>query len=360
MMQIHSTGIVTAHGRGVAALENALANEWRTPPAFDLPGADLRVPAFRVPGDALEDKSVLKKMRRADRLGKMAVIAAYDAWTGSGLGDTPPEKVGVLLASGLGPHVRTFKFLDGILDFGDAAVSPTDFSHSVHNAAAAYITARLQTHGPTQTVTDFDFAFQHALRIARCWLVENRCDAVLAGAAEELGAVMMHVCNRMLDIPRDGRPKPFAFSDAPSVVPGEGAVFFALTLPAGQETAPCIAATTETAPDPDLVILDAGGMSGPETEYPDMVHPETPVANYTPLFGSMMTGSAFQCAVAARMLEKSRCFANPLAETARNIRVCRLQTDGDIGRIHCLKRGKNGRWQNIRLQRSAPPIPSGL
>ncbi len=47
------------------------------------------------------------------------------------------------MATAFGPHVTTFNFLDDILDHGDAAVSPTTFSNSVHNAAASYIAMAL-------------------------------------------------------------------------------------------------------------------------------------------------------------------------------------------------------------------------
>ncbi len=352
MIQIHSIGMVSTHGRGAGALEKAMEGPWRPPGRVTVPGIEHPVPAFTVPDEVLKDKTVLKNMRRADRTSKMATIAACDAWHKSGLENVSPDRTGVLVATGLGPHVRTFKFLNGILDFGDASVSPTDFSHSVHNAAAGYITTRLRTHGPVQTLTDFDFAFNHALTVAECMLARRRCDAVLAGAVEELGEVMLHVCSRMADVPADGRPSPVAFSDNPSAVPGEGAVFFALTRPDENAEGPFITAVNAAGPEPDITILDAEGLSGPESGYLPVASASASVANYTPFFGSMMTGNAFQCAIAAMMVRSGRRFASQPNAGERDIKHCGKGYQKAAETIDCIKLDKEGHKRTIRIDKT--------
>jgi 3-oxoacyl-[acyl-carrier-protein] synthase II len=157
-------------------------------------------------------------MRRADRFAKMTALAALDAWTRAAhaCSDIPLDRVGLIVATGFGPHPRGFKFLDGILDCGDAAALPTDFSHSVHNAAASYVSELLALRGPTLTITDFEVAFEHAVQLAQCWLADGFCDRVLVGVAEELGDVMLHCAARMTDR---------------AITPGEGAAFFVLARP---------------------------------------------------------------------------------------------------------------------------------
>ncbi len=108
----------------------------------------------------LPDKTLLKKIRRSDAVSKMSVLAAADALANSGIRDIAQKKLGIILATAFGPHVTTFNFLDDILDHGDAAVSPTTFSNSVHNAAASYIAMSLNIKGPTLTITQFQFSFQ--------------------------------------------------------------------------------------------------------------------------------------------------------------------------------------------------------
>lgn len=285
-MQICGLGVLSACGRGTVALKNALLSGARAPAA-----------ARAVPPEALDDKALFKGMRRADRLSKFAVMAAVDAWNDSAAAGMDPSRVGIVLATALGPHVRTFEFLDGILDFGHAAASPTAFSHSVHNAAVSYIAGALQTHGPTLTVTDFHFAFHQALEIAQCWLDEGRCDGVLVGAAEELGEVMLHVCQRMIPA-------------AQGVVPGEGAAFLLLS---NQRESNYGTLSLET-------DVPAGAV----------------VANHSALFGNMMTDSAFHCIAAALTL----------ADAPR----------GDA--ISCLKIGRGGERKALVLRHQQAGEPA--
>ena len=147
-MHIAGMGIVFNRGRGLANLEKALAEGWVKPSATCRSHPGLKEgqvspspsePVYRVPTEAITDKQVLKEARRADNFTKMATLAAYDALIDSGIPEQSKQKLGIILATAFGPHVTTFSFLDDILTYGDAGVSPTLFSHSVHNAAASYI-----------------------------------------------------------------------------------------------------------------------------------------------------------------------------------------------------------------------------
>jgi 3-oxoacyl-[acyl-carrier-protein] synthase II len=140
-----------------------------------------------------KDKFVLKDIRRADDLIKMAVLAAYDAFVDSGLDNSAKDNLGLILATAFGPHVTTFRFLDEILDYGDANVSPTLFSHSVHNAANSYISSNLGIHGPTLTLTNFSASFYQALLVAQSWLNEGRCENILVGSVEQYGKEMEYI-----------------------------------------------------------------------------------------------------------------------------------------------------------------------
>ncbi|MCF7848313.1 MAG: beta-ketoacyl synthase chain length factor, partial [Kiritimatiellales bacterium] len=151
----------------------------------------------------------------------------------------------------------TFAFLDDILDYGDAGVSPTVFSHSVHNAAVSYISRLLEIKGPTWTVTQFRNPFEEAVQLAQAWLNEDRCDYVLLGAADECGPVMEYICREKLPIATDGRIGPDAY------VPGEGAAFF--------------------------LVGNEGG--GEEFKLPEK--------SFAPLFGNLLTGRALDCAASA-------------------------------------------------------------
>jgi hypothetical protein len=199
-------GAMTPLGRDLAEI----ARKLEEPP-------DAAAQAFRVSDEMLTDASLSRNLRRADRFTRMAVMAAVDAWKAAGpaCADVPVERVGMILSSGLGPHCRGFKFLDGLIDAGDSAASPTDFSHSVHGAACAYISGLLGVRGPSLTMTDFEIGFEEAVRLAQCWLGEGACDRVLIGAVEEIGEVLLYCAARMLD-------------ETQRIVPGEGAMFMVL------------------------------------------------------------------------------------------------------------------------------------
>lgn len=314
------------------------------------------MPVYSVAEETIKDKAVLKKLRRADRFSKMAVLAAWDAARDGGVaieGET--ASLGIIVATAFGAQVTAFRFLDEIIDYGEAHVSPTLFSNSVHNAAASYVASALNNRGPTLTVTQFGFSFHQALILARAWIQEGRCERVLVGGVEEWGAVMEFICRRRLAIAKDGRISPFACSPSPLAVPGEGSAFLLLS---GEEESRRYceiggvfldAESSEAAPD--LRILDADGMSDDETCYRESAGREVMVAGYSPLFGSMMTGSAFHCASAALMLMNQTRYACPVQDNPHGLRLCTSTEKQRIEEIQCVKYSCTGESAVIDLSR---------
>lgn len=324
-MLILGMGMIGAPGLGVDAWEAALRKGWLPPVAVAAPVGHR--PAYLVDFEAVPDKTLLRKLRRADKLSKMAVLAATEAMadSNSGSGEHARGRIGIILATALGPHVTTFEFLDGLLDFGDAAASPTAFSHSVHNAAASYVASSLEIQGPTLTVTRFSFAFQEALRLARCWLDQGRCDQVLVGAAEQYGDVLGYVSAAKLGVAADGRIKSLAFG-GPGPIPGEGAVFFLLGQ-TGADRAYCRIGAIQLDSDPlegppaGLQLVEADGMLPDASKYLAALTPGVPVAGYAPLVGSLLTGSAFTLAAGALMLKRQTLFATPVQDNPHALNI---------------------------------------
>jgi len=202
-MYIAGLGIIFSGGRGIISFEEALENRNPNPSSL----------SKKVSTQVLIDKIVLKEARRADDFTKMAVLAANDAFVDSGLNQEAKKSLGVIVATAFGPHVTTFRFLDDILTYGDKGVSPTLFSHSVHNAAASYIASNLESRGPTLTLTQFKNSFYQAIIIAQCWLKEKRCENVLIGGLDQLGKEMEYILNLK----------------AKEIMPQEGSAFFLAT-----------------------------------------------------------------------------------------------------------------------------------
>jgi 3-oxoacyl-[acyl-carrier-protein] synthase II len=350
-MEILGSGMIFCGGRGPAALESALLGSWQPFGLAESPLVPGGLAHAAVSPETLTDKAVLGgPLRRADRFSRMAVLAAADALAAAG-GVAPGERIGLIVATAFGPHVTTFKFLDEILDHGDPGVSPTVFSHSVHNVAAAYIGLATGIRGPVSTVTHFNFAFQHALVLAAGWLREQRCERVLVGAVDELGPVLEHACSRKLTPARDGRIRPLLGARQAGIVPGEGAVFFLLGHPQGNGVRMRCLQAGGRAPLPpaDLTILEADGLTGDESAWP--AQPgfcQRALAAYAPIYGSQpAAGSAFSCAIAAQMLKTGREFASPVPENphgltlgsglptgmARHMVSCRFDCAGETGAI---------------------------
>ena len=199
MMNINGIGIICNYGRGIDTLNTALEN------------ADAQaIFTSRVKDDILKDKIFSKDARRSDRFDRMAALAALDALSDSGINsEAEKNNIGIILATAFGPHATTFRFLDDILAYKEADVSPIVFSHSVHNAAVSYISSLTGIRGPTLTVTRFSCAFDQAFILAKAWLEQEKVRFVLVGAVDELSSTMEYIT------------KPL-----PSTALGEGSVFF--------------------------------------------------------------------------------------------------------------------------------------
>ncbi|MCX5698245.1 MAG: beta-ketoacyl synthase N-terminal-like domain-containing protein [Candidatus Omnitrophica bacterium] len=342
-MYIAGMGIVFNRGRGLANLEKALiagwvmpSATWRTPTQYQSAPGEL---FYQVPAEAITDKQVFKEARRADNFSKMATLAAFDALVDSSIPKQSKQKLGVILATAFGAHVTTFSFLDDILTYGDAGVSPTLFSHSVHNAAASYIALNLQTRGPTLTMTQFANSFHQAIILAEAWLKEKRCEYVLVGSVDQAGKVMEYICSRKLKLALDGKIKPFNFSKIPESVPGEGSAFFLVTDNVKYNKYCSISALPQGAQeeDDDLYILDSDGMCGNEKLYSGLAKNKTPLTSYAPIFGSMLTLSSFSCMAGALMLKNQKLYASPIKENPRNLNISTKNETLAVHKIKCLR-----------------------
>ncbi len=219
MLAVQGIGIINACGRGVLP-ETGSASQSQS-----------RI--HHVAPETLQDRVALKKLRRADRFSKMSALAAWDA---AGNTASQPQATGaqrgIIVTTAFGPHRTTFEFLDEILDFGDCAVSPTKFSHSVHNAAAAYIAMMLDSRGPACTVTDFQQPLYAGLLTAAVWLREKRCNDVLVGYTEETSVPMEYIFNTRRDTATTPEAmQPFNLTPDADALASEGSLFFRLTLP---------------------------------------------------------------------------------------------------------------------------------
>ncbi len=330
-MDIHGIGIISSVGRGLESFLKALQQDPIAPKTSMCSlVTKKKISAFRVDDSLLKDKEVLKNSRRADRFCKMAVLSACDAFLDSNMEVRDDEKIGVIVATAFGPHKTTFNFLDNILDYGEAGVSPTIFSHSVHNAAASYITAALNIHGPVCTLTDFNFPFHEACKLADSWINQGRCKYVLVGTVDELSPTMEYICDQKLNMSNEAK-----------TAPGEGSAFFLLGKEA-VDTKYCALAIENELTAADVCILEADGMRWDESIYKEIDIGDAKLFNAYPLFGGMMSSSSFHCVSGTLMLKENQIFS-------KYARGLPHDDDENLSHIACLKYGHNKEMLIISL-----------
>ncbi|VAX38167.1 hypothetical protein MNBD_UNCLBAC01-591 [hydrothermal vent metagenome] len=306
-MNIIGIGQVSSRGRGVESFKDAL-EEGAVAPSLEKFSkfSEKSIPVYSIDDTLLKDKHVLSKARRADRFSKIATLAAWDAvHDGGSLESIKDESLGIIVATAFGPHKATFNFLDNILDYGESGVSPTIFSHSVHNAAASYIAAALDKKGPILTITDFCFSFHQALILADSWLDQGRCKNVLVGTVDELSSAMKYICTRKLNM------------DDSQTVLGEGSVFFLLTKDDSKKRY-CeinqvdVSEKNIVESTPDFYIFENDGMINNQTAYKSFDIGRAFVFNCVPIVGGLMTASSFHCMAGAIMLKNQKNYSHPV------------------------------------------------
>jgi len=183
-----------------------------------LPGNSDRASQTKVDTSPLADYLPKRSLRRIDHFSRMALLGA-----GKAIKDTDPvlfskDNTGVIIATGFGALKTTFAFLDSYIEKGDKLASPTHFSNSVHNAAAAHVSIGYGITGPNLTISQFDMSFFSALMTAGAWLETEKVASVLVGTSDAFCDVLGYCIDKF-----SSKKEACGYSF------GEGAVFFLLT-----------------------------------------------------------------------------------------------------------------------------------
>ena len=354
---ISGIGVVGGFGCGREALARAL-RAGRTPvgkASFMTPEGPAHLPAYLADTAPLERFVAKRELRRIDHFSRMAMLGGFLALEDAGMLEADRSRLGVVIATGYGATRTTFSFLDSIFDGGDALASPTHFSSSVHNAAAAHSSILLKATGPSLTVSQFEMSVPSALLAACLWLEEERVDAVLFGGVDECGELLHYCWQRFFPTATAETIRPLDF-ERQSAVAGEGAAFMLLTRSAGA-VAPLgrirqvLQGNAEggvpALPGDAVLFLGADGHRECGAAYRGL--PENALlATYAPLYGSLPVGPAFDLAVAALSCRENQLFPAPSGGS----RGIGLQPEALAGRsICCLKFGTDGDFGLIRVEK---------
>ncbi len=137
---------------------------------------------------ATEPVETLKRVeaRRWDRCEQVAVIAAREAWQHAGLGDgaVEPERLGVVIGTGIGGAVTLLEQDDLLEQEGMRKVSPLTIPMLMPNGPAAYVGLELGAQGGVHAPVSACASGAEALAIAWRMLRAGEVDVVVAGGAE--------------------------------------------------------------------------------------------------------------------------------------------------------------------------------
>jgi 3-oxoacyl-[acyl-carrier-protein] synthase II len=161
------------------------AREMTGPSYQDLP-VRIAAPAAQEPGEV----TGRVERRRWDRSQQLAVVAARQAWADAGFEGTAddsgldPERVAVVVGSGIGGITTTLAHYDAFRDRGWTGVLPYTVTMAMPNGAAAAVSldlgARGGAHAPTSACATGAEAIGLAVRMIR----SGSADVVVAGGAE--------------------------------------------------------------------------------------------------------------------------------------------------------------------------------
>jgi 3-oxoacyl-[acyl-carrier-protein] synthase II len=123
-------------------------------------------------------------MRRMDRNQQFALIAARQAWDDAGAPRVEPERLAVVIGTGIGGSLSVAAQHDLMLAGGPRRVSPFTVPMLMPNGAAAVVSlelgARAGTHAPTSACA----SGAEAIAVGFALLRAGRADVVLTGGTE--------------------------------------------------------------------------------------------------------------------------------------------------------------------------------
>jgi 3-oxoacyl-[acyl-carrier-protein] synthase II len=357
---INGIGVTGGFGRGLTDLLSCLENRVthvKTPALISARNSN-GTPAYLADTAELETFVPKRSLRRIDHFSQMALLGAYLALQDAGITSLSGKRTGLVVCSGYGASNTTFSFLDSIIDDGDVCASPTLFSNSVHNAAAGHISILLELDGPCLTVSQFEMSVPSALLSASRWLEEGRVDQVLFGAVDEYCSVLGYCWKRFFGENNNNIMSPLA-PGRQSAIPGEGSAFFLLSkersgssrygtivhVGMGRHYDSGISSIDET-----IFFLGADGHKSCDRLYGDFMPPGAEAACYSPLYGSIPMGDAFDMAIAALSIRECKIFASPESVADQEkYKIIKETSPITSKAITCLKLTKNNEFGMITL-----------
>jgi len=169
-----------------------------------------------------------KDARRADPFTQYALAAAAMALESAGDLDVDPDRIGVMIGTGIGGISTNEAQIVIRHEKGDRRVSPFLIPMMMPNAAAAAISMRHGFQGPCEATVTACAAGTHSIGNAVNTIRSGRCDAMIAGGSEApFTPTSLAGFSNMTALSSSGRSIPFDV-DRDGFVMGEGAAVLVL------------------------------------------------------------------------------------------------------------------------------------
>ena len=122
--------------------------------------------------------------RRLDRCEQFAIVAAREAWAHAGSPEVVPERLGVVVSSGIGGVASTLSAYDTLKDKGWQRLSPFTVPMLMPNGAAGWIAIELGARAGVHTTVSACASGAEAIGYGMDMIRSGRADVVLAGGTE--------------------------------------------------------------------------------------------------------------------------------------------------------------------------------
>jgi 3-oxoacyl-[acyl-carrier-protein] synthase II len=122
--------------------------------------------------------------RRMDRCEQFAMVAAREAWADAGSPDVQPERLGVVVSSGIGGVASTLAAYDTLKEKGWARLSPFTVPMLMPNGSAGWLSIELGAKAGVHTTVSACASGAEAIGYAMEMIRSGRADVVVAGGTE--------------------------------------------------------------------------------------------------------------------------------------------------------------------------------
>jgi 3-oxoacyl-[acyl-carrier-protein] synthase II len=122
--------------------------------------------------------------RRLDRCEQFALVAAREAWADAGSPEVEPERLGVVVSSGIGGVASTLAAYDTLKEKGWSRLSPFTIPMLMPNGSAGWLSIELGARAGVHTTVSACASGAEAIGYGMEMIRSGRADVVVAGGTE--------------------------------------------------------------------------------------------------------------------------------------------------------------------------------